>query len=245
MLTGKVRSLPRKAWRVLRERGLHHTLIYAGSYLWELTPWGRRRWDASDFDREHGVDTAGKIPIRDLAVESASADSGVGYQAISPEGFRRMMAAVGADVGGWTFVDLGAGKGRALLLAAEHPFARIVGVEFSERLCEIARENVRRYRHPAQRCRTFEVHCADAATYPIPAGPAIVHLYNPFYEVVVAQVLGNLERSLEAEPRDLFVLYYDPVSARLFERSPHFSLAVKESSFAVYRARRATPAQSL
>jgi SAM-dependent methyltransferase len=236
MLSGELRSLPRKAWRVLRERGLHHTLIYAGSYLWELTPWGRRRWDVSEFDRAHGVDTAGKIPIRDLAVQSASADSGVGYQAISPDGFRQMMAAIEADVAGWTFVDLGAGKGRALLLAAEHPFARIVGVEFSERLCEVARANVRRYRNPAQRCRTFEVLCTDAAAYPIPAGPAVVHLYNPFHEDVVARVLENLERSLEAEPRELLVLYYDPVSARLFERSPRFELAAREPHFAIYRA---------
>lgn len=42
-----------------------------------------------------------------------------------------------------TFVDVGCGESRVLLMAAEFPFRQIVGVDASETLCDIAWKNVR------------------------------------------------------------------------------------------------------
>jgi hypothetical protein len=52
------------------------------------------------------------------------------------------------DVSGYTFIDMGSGKGRMLLLAAEPPFRRIIGVEFASDLDALARSNVKTYRNP-------------------------------------------------------------------------------------------------
>jgi predicted RNA methylase len=41
-----------------------------------------------------------------------------------------------------TFVDIGSGKGRALIIAAEYAFKRIIGVEYSPSLATICRRNL-------------------------------------------------------------------------------------------------------
>src|SRR5690606_37629429 len=42
----------------------------------------------------------------------------------------------------FTFVDMGSGKGRALLVASEFAFKKIVGIEISDELHRIAERNV-------------------------------------------------------------------------------------------------------
>jgi SAM-dependent methyltransferase len=105
----------------------------------------------------------------------------------------------------FTFVDLGCGKGKALLLAGDLGFRRVVGLEFSPELAAAARENVARRRGlgPA----TVEVVTGDAGAYELPPEPLVIYMYNPFDEVIVARVVANVERSLAARPRPLFVVY--------------------------------------
>jgi predicted RNA methylase len=75
-----------------------------------------------------------------------------------------------------TFVDLVSGKGRALIVAAFYPFARIIGVEYSPQLTAIWRQNLQKL-GVADKC---EVISADAADYQFPDGTLLVFLYNPF-----------------------------------------------------------------
>ncbi len=73
------------------------------------------------------------------------------------------------------FIDAGSGKGGALLLASEFPFRKIIGVEFSHELNEIAQENVRHYGSESQKCKDLEAICIDAALYPIPPKPSVFY----------------------------------------------------------------------
>lgn len=45
-----------------------------------------------------------------------------------------------------TFIDIGCGEGRVLLMAAEHGFRKIIGIDLAADLCLTARGNVERYR---------------------------------------------------------------------------------------------------
>ena len=74
------------------------------------------------------------------------------------------------------FIDFGSGKGRALLLASELPFKKIVGIEFSPPLHEIARANWRNYLSATQRCKAVELLCLDVVEYAIPPEPAVMCL---------------------------------------------------------------------
>jgi len=49
------------------------------------------------------------------------------YQPTEPLLFHEMMGALRIDFNEFTFIDLGSGKGRVLLMAADYPFRRIAG----------------------------------------------------------------------------------------------------------------------
>jgi SAM-dependent methyltransferase len=153
------------------------------------------------FDRRHGVDTAGIVRLHELAFENENKELGVRYEGIMPEAFDALLD--GLDVGDreLTFIDLGAGKGRAMLLASRSPFRRIVGVEFSPQLAAIAQGNAARFRSADQRCTDITVECADATAWEFPDEPLLVYMFNPFAEPLIRQVIANLERSCARTPR--------------------------------------------
>ena len=107
----------------------------------------------------------------------------------------------------FVFVDLGAGKGRTLLLASDFPFKRVIGVELFERYCAIARHNVRTYRSPAQRCTAIDIVCSDASTYELPPENTVFYFFDPFERPVLARVVENIVQSLRSRPRKVAIVY--------------------------------------
>ncbi len=173
-----------------------------------------------DFDMVYGVDTTTPIPIETLATDSDNWLFGNRYEPIVPREFHDMMHAAGEVAEGRVFIDLGCGKGRALLLASEYPFKRIIGVEFASELVRLARENLLRYRNTRQVCRDLEVIEADAATYSFPDDPLVIYLFNPFGPEVLAPVVEAVRRALHRQPRPVTILYYKPVHDRLWAGVP-------------------------
>ena len=175
------------------------------------------------FDGEHGVETGGYIPGEQLKLDAMRRRHATAYEAILPHEFHAMMSAAGPVASGRTFVDLGCGKGRPLLLATSHPFVRIVGVEFSDDLAQRARQNAVAFRgdsgdSPAR--PEIRVVTLDAAEFEFPAGPLVVFLFDPFREPVMERVVANLTRAMEREARPVTVVYANSRHAALFERVP-------------------------
>lgn len=209
-------------------QSLHKTVQRRG--FWGTPPWilrqlykrardlapDRRRLHAAreaadrHFDARYHVDTAGVIPLYHLTIPSENWIYGGRYQAILPEEFHPLLHAAGEIAPGTVFVDFGSGKGRALLLAAEYPFTRIVGVEFSPDLVAIARKNCLSYQDPAQVCRDIESVVCDAANYLLPEEPLVLMLFNPFEYHVMAKVADNVRDSLERHPRPVTVIVSNP-----------------------------------
>src|SRR5260370_35484421 len=157
----KVRSLGRKLERSLKRRGLTGTVKFCvfniPSFLKDLAPSQRRAtFMQSEFDRKFHVDTCGEIDLSELDIESPHFAFGNSYQPSSPKMFFEMLGALDIRHEDYTFIDIGSGKGLVLLLASTYPFRRIVGVEFSPQLHQIAEENIRNYQNPKQRCRNIE-----------------------------------------------------------------------------------------
>lgn len=175
------------------------------------------------FDRQYGVDTSGLLTAEELSFGSGQSDLfNAGYFGIAPSALRNMLQRLQPRFEQYTFVDLGSGKGRAMLIAAEYPFRAICGVEISPRLHAIALANIARYSNPNQLCHNIQATLGDASTYAFPPGPLLVYLWNPFEGPVFSAVLANLERSLVREPRDVIVLYVEPNHAELLAISSHW-----------------------
>lgn len=174
------------------------------------------------YDMRYGVHTAPEVSLGSLDIKSPNASRGGNYSGTEPNYFRRILDEFELDLSRFTFIDIGSGMGRALLLASEKPFRRIIGVEFARELHEIAESNIKKFRSPSQQCFDINSICEDGAVYELPNEPIICYLFNPFDREVFERVIANFEASLRSSPRELYVIYTNPMHNDLFQASPAF-----------------------
>jgi SAM-dependent methyltransferase len=172
---------------------------------------------SSDFDRQNGVNTDGKFDgwtyLSDLDIPSPNWIEANDYAAIEPERFSRVLADFRIAFEDFTFIDFGSGKGRALLLASEYPFRRIVGLEFSPELHLTAEENIARYTSATQKCRDIRSLNVDFVNYSLPHEPSILFFFHPCKAGLLSKVLSGIGRSLRSNPRPLYIAYVAPTGS--------------------------------
>lgn len=166
------------------------------------------------FDWMHRVETCAEAPGMTRGPHDLSQE-GISYSPSQVSMLHQLFGTLDIDYSRFTFVDLGSGKGRALLVASEFPFARIVGVECDGRLHEVASRNVQRYRSRTQRCTDIECLHRDALQFPFPTGPLVVYMYTPFRPPVLIPLLRNLQASYARQPREIILLYAAPMHREL------------------------------
>ncbi len=162
------------------------------------------------FDALHGTETGALIPGEDLQTGHRHDRFITAYHGTAPSLFSKLMLqwrkVSQHPIEQTAFVDVGAGKGRAMLLAAALPFRRILGVELHPMLAAAARENTEHYQGrfntPAMRLEE-----ADAMTLRMPAGPCCLFLFNPFDLVLMDRFLDRLTRQFVGREQDLEMLY--------------------------------------
>lgn len=129
----------------------------------------------------------------------------------------------------FTFVDVGCGKGRMLLLAARYNFRAIVGLERDASLSAIAELNVAGLRDDR-----VVVQQIDARQYHFPVSPLVLYLFNPFGEQILEPFLANLEASVAANSRQVIIALLYPEYAYVLERFPRFRLVKETSKCRIY-----------
>jgi len=102
-------------------------------------------------------------------------------------------------------VDLGCGKGGALITLSEYNFSKISGVEISAELIRIAKKNLERLK-----VRNVEFFCCDAKNFQWFDNYNYVYLYNPFPCSVMLDVIENLSLSIKRKPRKVTMIYLNP-----------------------------------
>lgn len=149
--------------------------------------------------------------LRNLNISSRYKERGVRYEPARIVLLRKMfedMKPLLPDAG--VMVDLGAGKGRVLLIASEFGFQKARGVEFAPELCAIARDNCTRYRKSTNTKTDFRIIESDEVGYAISAYENVFVMFNPFDDVVLGKVLENIASSLLKCPRKILIGYYSP-----------------------------------
>jgi SAM-dependent methyltransferase len=209
--------------------GFISTLKRLVSTLWEFvrdsTPSRRRqRYGDAEYDWDFRVDTTrATVGWRDRLLGMFHS----AYQPTEPASFREMLAGLvlaspKIDLREFTFLDIGSGKGRVLLMAADYPFRRILGIELLPELHRVARENIGKYKSDSQQCFAIDCLLGDAGEFAFPPEPAVVYLFNPLPESGLARVISNLEQSLREQPGPVFVLYHNPLLEHVLTRSAAF-----------------------
>jgi SAM-dependent methyltransferase len=171
------------------------------------------------FDERHGTDTAGYVAARDLRSGAAADPYITGYAGCAPGIVRRMLAFV-PDPGATTFVDLGCGKGRALIVATEYGFRRVVGVELSPDLCRAAGANAEIVAGRFPELPEIEIVQGDAVEYVLPEGPLAIFLYHPFHRILMRRLADRL--AADRAERTIHLLYCNAVFADIFDHTPGF-----------------------
>jgi SAM-dependent methyltransferase len=162
-------------------------------------------------DRLHRVRTTDVISLEELGI--AEADR-VGHVPSPWGALRRVLdvSEVGPDD---VFVDIGSGLGRVVYLAARHyPFARVEGLEISERLAARSRANLERVRHRL-RCRDVRIVNADLLDYELPDDVTVVYCFNPFKRGIFEALLVKILASIDRRPRAVTLIYLNPVEHEL------------------------------
>ena len=157
------------------------------------------------FERRLGVRTSGVIEPDELGIAAPGRER---YKPVGLLQFRRILprrTVTAEDV----FLDIGSGMGRAVLLAAGYPFRRVIGVELSTQLVDIAQDNIDRSRAKL-RCKDVVLVHADAVDYVIPDDVTLVFMYNPVRGENFAAVVKNVLDSYDRRPRTLRIAYGNP-----------------------------------
>lgn len=171
------------------------------------------------FDRANRTDTSGVVGSGALPEHEPARMYAVSYAGCQPSVLRAALALL-PPAGDFTFLDLGCGKGRALLVASERPFKDVVGVELSVPLAKIARSNATRVARAHPQRTAIRVATGDASDFPLPDGDLVIFLYNPFGPELVARVAAQVEAALRVGGRRIFVVYCTPVAPECFDAVP-------------------------
>ncbi len=180
------------------------------------------------FDLEFGVRTSGLVAGRHLTAGHRNDRHATAYYAVAPSVFRSILVRwrrcrPQAPLDAFTFVDLGAGMGRAMLLAAEFPFRAVIGVELHPLLARIARKNLALWR-AAERARApMSLVCGDAAEFKLPPGPCVVFMFNPFGAPVLRRLLKSWSQSFTDGEGQLDILYVNNEQEHVLEGQPGFA----------------------
>lgn len=201
----QLRTDARIFWHSLRAWGPREAVV-------DFVHYARARWhQRSDrFDERYGVETNRMVGLLSLNGRGPHGADASHYWPTREDEFERALASAGRfDPADFTFIDIGCGKGRVVLMAAMQPFKRVIGLDFSPELVAHAQDNVRRFQGPI-RAGSLELVVEDAGAFEFPDGDLLVYMFDPFGPPVIEKMLANLTAAQRREPRKILFVYYSP-----------------------------------
>ena len=230
----------RRVRELLRTRGVIGSAVHVVRHV----PWspGRLRGllREASYDREMGVQTSPPVPAVQLGIDPgklggvATNAHGSAYMPTPAWALPAILRELHIAFPEYTFIDLGSGMGRAVLIAAEFPFAKVVGIEFSQELDRIARNNLVN-RQGTRLGAAIELICQDATEYEFSPTKSVVYMFNPFQEAVMKSALGRLQAAFQGRTGDAIIIYFNPVLKGLLNTLP-FLIEIKAArNYSIYR----------
>ena len=216
----------RKVFRNIRKVGLVTTI----------------RFVVSDFlfDMKYKIDTINTEQLENLDIDSPNKEFGVYYEGTNAYIFKKAFSGVKIDTMNSCFVDFGSGKGKAMFMAAERGFRKVIGVEFSIELVETCRKNLEIFKQRSKSKTEFEIIHMDASLYEIQSEANLLFFSNPFNEMLTNKVIENILRSCEKSPREIWVIHLYPKDNLAFAKHPRFQLEHEMSEGFIFRLKPAS-----
>jgi SAM-dependent methyltransferase len=190
------------------------------------------------FDQIHGVDTSGLVPARHLLTGHPNDEHVTAYYGVAPSILRSLIdqwreTIPPHPISSYTFVDVGAGKGRGVLVASEYRFRKVVGIELNPQLVSIARSNAQHWTRTQEADPTsgpiapIDILEQDATEFELPATPTLLFMFHPFEAPVLQQFIERVHTQLAARPKSrppaLDLIYVNAECANILDGHPAFT----------------------
>ena len=158
-----------------------------------------------EFDARYGTETYLRLDVR--VTDAPRADAVWGYGAVNHDFFREIFQSIPTPLAPYAFVDVGSGKGAAVLMASEFPFRRLIGLELTAELIKVARANVQKFNAATgAQLDPLWVHC-DFFKWPLPDEPLLFFFNNPFPDQITLEALDHLERVVSAHRHPVLLVF--------------------------------------
>lgn len=187
------------------------------------------------FDLKYGIETRHHISSTDLKIESKNKQFAFRYEPIHNKDFYASMKDLDIPYEEYLFIDIGAGKGRALLLASEFQFKKFIGIEFSKEIYKIAKSNIDRFKVVSGKKANFKLFYQDAVKYKFPDENIVLFLYNPFDGEVLDKVIENIKYHLENTSKDFIIIYHYPMYLSIYNRQKFLKLIKCTNEYCIYK----------
>jgi predicted RNA methylase len=196
------------------------TLVSELTPEYKFVPYtGIPRYCTSLFNRASDFVWERKLGIRTAKGAPSPHPDARHYGALAYDTYFRMFDRLQLKPGD-VVVDIGAGKGRVVCIAAMYPVKEVIGVEIDPELCAAGSENAKVMRGARAPMRFV---CQSATAFDFDPVNTIV-MISPFGEETMERMLARVEESLEACPRPLQIAYGNPVLSPMLAAKPWLQL---------------------
>lgn len=187
------------------------SLYYRGFYnTYQLLKYERQ------YEKQLGISTHSIVNLDGLTLAGNSSSENHHYQGASYYILFSIFKKLPTHLQHTDFIDFGCGKGRALFVAEQCGFTKLIGVDIAQELITDAQANLLQYK-PLNSSSEISFIFSDATTYSIPNTACVFYFFNPFGAAILKQVLQNIKDSVKKHPRKIRCLYLNPKFNSVFE----------------------------
>ena len=166
--------------------------------------------DTRIFDYKYNVKTHKDLNLNDLKFDSINKKEAGDYETLAIFSIKKILNNIEIDKKD-IFVEVGCGKGRVLLIASQYKFNKIIGIEFSPELVDIARSNVSICKdYNSFNIDIIKIVEGDVLDYKYNNNETVFYLFNPFTNNILDKLCEDIVRSFNSNPRRILILYVNP-----------------------------------
>jgi hypothetical protein len=202
-----------KIKRNLKDRGLVNSFVHFKRQFSRRT-----KYRGLDLWRTIGKDLWGTTGQEDESRKPEEKKHYYRYEATKPFIFKEAFRNLDWHFNESTFIDFGCGKGAGLLYASDYRFKKLIGVEFSQQLCDIANENMKKFVLRSRHKIDYDIVHKDACEFEIPPESDCFYFFNPFDGTILEKVIRNILRSLETNKRKIIIVYINALHHEILKK---------------------------
>ena len=188
-------------------------------------------------DKKYGIETRKREKLYLEDIDPEKSRGAEWYEPVKWKVFSEIIADLPVKLSDYIFIDVGSGKGRALVFATQYHFQRIIGVELSAQLHSVAMRNITSFEARRGQKSNIELTCCDVREFEFPAGNLIFWMYNPFFGEVMRGFLQNLAEHCAETGNEAYLCYYIPKCREQIEARGDFTPLLPGSTrnYSIYK----------